>query len=148
MQIEVDFDVFQTLTLLRKSESDTENDVICRLLTLAGIEPVKSAMLDKIGKEPANVLAKLKYRNENLENGAWIGNVYFPEATQFRATYKGRTYRARIEGGRWLGEDGVTRQSPSEAASAISGTNVNGWRFWYGMRPTENEWSRLDEFRK
>lgn len=148
MQIDVDFDVFQTLTLLRRSEADTENEVIRRLLTLAGIEPVKSATFDKIASKPENVLAKLRYNTNFSDSGAWIGNVHFPEATQFRATYKGRTYRARIENGRWLGEDGIVRQSPSEAASAISGTNVNGWRFWYGMRPDETEWSRLDEFRK
>ena len=80
-------------------------------------------------------------------SGAWIGNVHFPNGTRFRATYKGRTYHAQIKDDVWIGEDGIVRRSPSEAASAISDTNVNGWRFWFGIRPSEDEWKRLDEFR-
>jgi hypothetical protein len=148
MQIEIDFEVYQLLTLLRRDESDTHNAVIRRLLTVSKVEETREQALDKLSANPANILVKLLGNNNFSGNGAWIGNVFFPDGTQFRATYKGRTHRASICGDSWIGDDGAVRQSPSEAASAISGTNVNGWRFWYGLRPGENDWSRLDEFRK
>jgi hypothetical protein len=79
--------------------------------------------------------------------GVWFGQVHLPEGTKLRATYKGRTYWAEIKNGNWLGEDRKERRSPSDAAGAISGTNVNGWRFWYAQRPGDPEWHRLDELR-
>jgi hypothetical protein len=148
MQIDVDFDVFQCLTVLRRDEGDTCNDVIRRLLAVAEVEIAKGDMRDDVRLQPANVMTKLLKKNALSErDGAWIGNVFFPDGTQFRATYKGRTFRATIKIDQWIGEDGTARRSPSDAAGAISGTNVNGWRFWYGRRPDEEEWRRLDEFR-
>lgn len=58
-------------------------------------------------------------------------------------TYKGRTYHAEIKNGQWVGEDGIVRKSPSDAASAITHTNVNGWRFWDFQRPGETSWSKM-----
>lgn len=148
MQIEVDFDVFQLLTLRRRGEDDTVSDVIRRLLTLAENVASKGDKSDHVVDATKNVIANLYRGNAKPQGGAWIGNVHFPNGTRFRATYKGRTYRAEITNNVWMDETGTVRQSPSEAASAISGTNVNGWRFWYGLRPGEEDWQRLDEFRK
>lgn len=147
MQIEVDFDVYKALTLRRKDEADSYSDVIRRLLQIAyeekttGEVPPDQTWPGKVGR--IGQLAGL----DDLD-GAWIGKVFFPEQTRFRATYKGQTFRAAIKGERWIGEDGVSHSSPSEAASAISGTKVNGWRFWYARRPEDDDWRRLDEFRK
>lgn len=128
MQIEIDFEVFKELTARRASEADSYNHVIRRLLGL----PSSSLTLDDVDK---------------LMFGAWFGNIHFPEGTKFRATYKGQTFVAEIRGGQWIGGDGVARSSPSSAASAISGTNVNGWRFWYAQRPGDPAWRRLDELK-
>lgn len=148
MQIEIDFDVFQALTILRRDEADSYNHVVRRLLKLAESDPTEDDSGDLVNPGHINVLADIMRGRAKAKDGAWIGNVFFPNGTQFRATYKGRTFRAEIRNEVWVGEDEIARQSPSEAAGSISGTKVNGWRFWYGMRPGDDEWLRLDEFRK
>jgi hypothetical protein len=79
--------------------------------------------------------------------GLWLGNAHFPDGTKFRATYKGETYVAEVRDGKWLDQEGVQRTSPSEAASAITGNNVNGWRFWLVQLPDDPTWRKLDEFK-
>ena len=62
-------------------------------------------------------------------------------------TYKGRTYSAEIKDGAWIGSDGKQRRTPSEAACAITDTNVNGWRFWKVKRPSDTSWKVLNSLR-
>lgn len=125
--IDVDFEVYKELTIRRMSESDTYNDVIRRLL--------------KIGEAPVPKLAA-------KPKGAAFKGVFFPDGTQFRVTYKGRTYTAQIKDGMWVGADGATRASPSEAAVKITGNNVNGWRFWQCKRPGDPGWQVMDRLRQ
>jgi hypothetical protein len=172
MQIEIDFEVFKTLTALRESETDSYNAVIRRLLDLPN-QNALNALLDKIppnaivgtvnalaaapshkglfgNRHPTNALAKGEAIGGILAQylqGAWFNNTHFPEGTKFRATYKGQTYYAQIKEGAWRGQDDVVRTSPSDAASAISGTNVNGWKFWHAQLPDDPSWRRLDEFK-
>jgi hypothetical protein len=129
VQIEIDFEVFKALTTLRETESDSYNSVIRRLLGMASM-----TMLKDLAKDPVRF-------------GVWFGDVHFPEGTKFRATYKGRTYNAEIRGDKWIDAEGIARNSPSDAAGAISGTNVNGWRFWHAQRPGDPAWHRLDELK-
>lgn len=156
MQIEIDFEVFKSLTALRNSEADSYNLVLRRVLGLGGELPDSAAIRSQ--NSIAELLAKAMPVTADKEpydavvaallaGGVWYNGVLFPEETQFRATYKGRTYFASVRDGRWVGQDGVVRTSPSDAASAISGTNVNGWRFWRAIRPGETEWKLLDDFR-
>ncbi len=149
MQIDVSFQVYQALTCLRRSEEDSYSDVLQRLLTLSDDLLSIGQPANEVRSRPNNILAAATINEGRMSGrGAWIGNVLFPNATKFRATYKGRTFRAEIKDELWIDEKGGIRKSPSEAAGAICGTNVNGWRFWYAMRPTDSEWKRLDEFRK
>jgi hypothetical protein len=176
MQIDIDFEVFKVLTGLRVSESDSYNAVIRRLLDMPNANAL-SALLDgstpkavvggvnalaKVGSQggrrglfgsspPRNALALDETSGGLLANyvgGIWFGNVHFPEGTKFRATYKGQTYSAEITKGQWVGADGRVRRSPSDAASAISNTNVNGWRFWYVQMPGDPSWRKLDELKQ
>lgn len=176
MQIEVEFEVFKALTSLRESESDSYNAVIRRLLNLskapAGLNPLEElrarGMLPTMSKTLAQTTSKPKPKGlfgasqaqnalpteesilgllSQYVGGAWFGPVFFPEGTRFRATYKGQTYLAEIKGGRWVDADGIVRTSPSEAASAISNTNVNGWRFWHAQLPGDPSWRKLDELK-
>lgn len=148
MQIEIDFDVYQALTLLRQNEEDSYSSVLRRILHLGTIESAQFKHLsESFCPKAPNFLGELLEGNYGRK-GAWLNNVFFPEGTDFRATYKGQTFRARIEKQAWVGADGIVRKSPSEAAGAISDTNVNGWKFWYAKRPSDNDWHRLDEFRK
>jgi hypothetical protein len=124
--IDVDFDVFKELTVRRQSESDSYSDVIRRLL-ISGEAPTSMP-------QPAS-------------KGAIFKGVHFPNGTQFRVTYKGRTYTAEIKDGEWIGADGEFRASPSEAAHAVTDTNVNGWRFWECKRPEDQQWHLIDRLR-
>ncbi len=176
MQIDIDFEVFKMLTNLRVSESDSYNAVIRRLLDLPNASAPHAALDDSIPKVVTGGLNALANsgpervrrglfgsaapRNALLPdeslgglltkymNGVWFGNVHFPNGTKFRATYKGQTFSAEIIQGQWVGADGKARRSPSDAASAISNTNVNGWRFWYVQMPGDPTWRKLDELKQ
>lgn len=122
--IEIDFDVYKELTLRRQTESTTYNDVLRELLGLDA----------ETGEHKSDA---------PTNHGAVYQGILLPEGTQFRVSYKGRTYRGCIKNGKWVDEGGRVRRSPSEAASAITRTNVNGWRFWDFKRPEDSEWRRM-----
>lgn len=142
MQIEIDFEVFKELTARLESEADSYNEVIRRLLNLSATE-VRSALSDLDTPGVPAVIQGLGGQT----SGAWFSNVFFPDGTIFRATYKGRTHRAQIRNSQWIDENGFQRSSPSDAASAISQTNVNGWKFWFARRPFDEDWHRMDVLR-
>lgn len=139
MQIEIDFEVFKALTARLVSEADTYNEVVRRLLSLPATEvTLRVGEFDTPG-HPAVLQGLL-----GQTGGVWFSNVFFPDGTIFRATFKGRTHRAHIQNSQWIDEFGNVRTSPSDAASAISNTNVNGWRFWFVRRPQDEDWARMD----
>ena|SRR5262245_56410920 len=124
--IDVDFEVYKELTVRRATEAVTHNDVIRGLLGL-----------------PAAIVTTVT----PSATGATFKGVFFPDGTQFRATYKGRTYTAEIKGGAWRDSEGTLRTSPSEAAVKITGKNWNGWRFWQCKRPEDQSWRPIDDLR-
>lgn len=127
--IEVDFDVFKALTMRRPSEDVSENDVLRQLL---GLPSRGSATM------PAPVPAP----------GDWITKgVRFPAGTEFRTSYKGQTYLARVEGGA-LVLNGKRFDSPSAAAMAVTGNPVNGWTFWECRLPGQGGWRMARNLRK
>src|SRR3954467_246652 len=118
MQIEIDFDVFKGLTLLRQGEADSYNDVLRRLLKL---KPVKSPPDDP-------------------PTGYMAAGRHLPNGTRLTATYKGKDYSAEVRNGRIVSEGGKVLNSLSAAAKNITGNNVNGLRFWRARRPTDMQW--------
>jgi hypothetical protein len=72
--------------------------------------------------------------------------VQFPDGTQLRATYKGKTYTAEIRGGSLL-LNGQRQTSPSAAASYITKNNANGWDFWEVKRPGDASWLVMKQLR-
>ena len=122
--IEVDFDVFKQLTVRRATEDVSYNDVIRELL---GLEQVNAK-----GPSPNDWVAK---------------GVRFPADTEFRANYKGQIRTGRIEGGA-LTVDGKRYESPSAAAVAITGSPVNGWRFWECRLPGKPTWQFIESLRR
>jgi hypothetical protein len=127
--IDVDFGVFKALTNLRPDEATTYNDVLRKLL---GLDP--PAVSAVASSEPAG--------------GCEYKGVFLPNGTELRVTYKGRAYTAGIKGGSWIGEDGIRRNSPSDAACAITKGNVNGWRFWKVKRPGDGDFRVLEDLRE
>jgi hypothetical protein len=131
MQIEVDFEVFKALTARRRHEGHTYNDVVRELCGLPARDS-KEIEIIPAARPPGQ---KRSFVSRDLS---------LPHGTQLRATYKGTSYCARIDDGRWIDEDGVEHRSPSAAARYITGNNVNGLRFWQGKRPDDQGWLNLD----
>jgi hypothetical protein len=128
--IDVDFEVFKQLTALRPDEATTYNDVIRKLLKLDHSSPAASGA-----------------GSSSNAGGCEFKGVFLPNGTELRVTYKGQAHVATIKDGAWIGGDGIRRHSPSDAACAITKTNVNGWRFWKVKRPNDGAWRVLDELR-
>lgn len=130
----IDFDVFKALTAERESASDSFNDVLRRKLGLAARPSVLEGVVrgttdDKVSGRP------------------WIcDEVEFPDGTKFRAHYKRRQYLAAVEDGALIYEK-KKYFSPSAAAIAVTGSNVNGWRFWECQLPGEDRWGKIDLLR-
>lgn len=128
--IEVDFDVFKQLTIRRTTEDVSYNDVIRELLGL--------------GQDKANS----SKRETDISSNDWIAKgVRFPADTEFRATYKGQVRTGRVEGGALI-VDGKRFESPSAAAVAITGSPVNGWRFWECRLPGKPSWQPIENLRR
>ncbi|MGP1282876.1 MAG: hypothetical protein ACTS1X_07865 [Parasphingopyxis sp.] len=143
MQIEIDFEVFKALTAKLTDESDSYNEAIRRLLGMPATE-----VAPRLGEIDTPGLPGVTRGLGGETGGVWFSNVFFPDGTWFRATYKGKTYRAWINKSQWVDELGNVRTSPSDAASAISNTNVNGWRFWFVRRPHDEDWVRMDALKQ
>ena len=127
--IEVDFDVFKALTMRRASEDVSENDVLRELL---GLPPRKAASHAQTSAAP----------------GDWVTKgVRFPAETEFRATYKGQTWLARVQGG-VLVLNGKRFDSPSAAGISITGNPVNGWNFWQCRLPGQASWQIIKALRR
>jgi hypothetical protein len=142
-QIEIDFEVFKALTALRRSETHTYNQVIRELLDIdKGVAVRDDPQFIKNMKALA-ALPDLVVRS-GPTTGFALRGLILPNGTLLRATHKGSSYQAMILDGEWVGEDGKTHTSPSSAASAITGNNVNGWRFWQAKRPSDSDWRNLD----
>jgi predicted CopG family antitoxin len=130
MNIEIDFEVFKKLTAMRKSETETYNDVLRQLLGLS-----QSQRLEIAKESPAAAYT-------------WTSKgVTFPASTEFRSTYRGQTIYGRVEAGA-LVVDGKRYNSPSAAAVAITGNPVNGWIFWECKLPGKSSWQIIKSLRR
>lgn len=136
--IDVDLDVFKALTARIEEEGQTHNDVLRDMLAL---DSVIEAELEG----PLAAAADALSRNFNTHFGHFYSRgLLLPNGTELRARYKGNQHFARISDGKWFNADGGEFSSPSAAAGAITGTTVNGWRFWEAKRPGDRGWRRLD----
>jgi hypothetical protein len=140
VQIDIDFEVFKALTARLENESENYNDVIRRLLSL----PDRETEFLPGETDTPGLPAPSQNALAPQAGGVWYSSAYLPNGTIFRATYKGKTYRAAIQNSQWVDELGYIRTSPSDAAKAITGNNVNGWRFWFVRRPHDEDWQRMD----
>ena len=128
--IEVDFDVYKQLTVRRTTEDVSYNDVVRELLGLG--KGKANGVKVAAGPSPEDWVAK---------------GVRFPVGTDFRANYKGQVHSARVERG-GLALNGQSYNSPSAGAVSITGSPVNGWRFWECRRPGESEWQLMESLRR
>jgi hypothetical protein len=140
-EILIDFDVFKALTARRINESHTYNDVIRDLLGLDSLQEPPEAIeaLLEVSSHPGNYP-----RSFFAPPGFSSRGLFLPNGTELRATYQQQVYGAKIDAGKWVNGNGNVHTSPSSAAKDVTGTNVNGLRFWKAKRPNDVEWIRLD----
>lgn len=124
--IEIDFEVFKTLTNLRATEDVTYNDVLRELLKL----PAQSKAAPS--KNPGKPWA--------------VDSTSFPAGSEFKAEYKGKAYLGIAKDGK-LEVEGHKFSTPSAAAMHITQTNVNGWRFWHCKLPGSNQFVPIERLR-
>jgi hypothetical protein len=72
--------------------------------------------------------------------------IYIHKRTRLRGRYKGTLYRAHVINNGSIRFAGKTYNSPSLAASAVTGRPTNGWWFWHYER-APGDWVRLRELR-
>ncbi|PTS81090.1 hypothetical protein DBR17_10085 [Sphingomonas sp. HMWF008] len=140
MHIDIDFEVYKALTARRLNEVHSYNDVLREILGLDSLQEHETEPL------LANVADALS-RPYGL-TGFYSRGIHLPDGTLLRARYKQQEYGGKIEGGRWLDNSGQEHSSASAAATAITGTNVNGLRFWEAKRPMDGGWRRLELLRQ
>jgi hypothetical protein len=121
--IDIDFEVFKALTIMRNSEKESYNDVLRGLLKLPS-------------------LSTKHFSDANTDSDWVTKGIHFPEGTEFRARYKGRNYEAQVRGGS-LHLDGKTFNSVSSAAMSITQSPVNGWIFWECRFPGQSTWKNI-----
>lgn len=136
-QIHVDLEVYKALTSRLQSEGQDHNAVIRELLRLdSPIEPdVEMNGLMRLADLARPLMAT---------SGFYSRGLLLPNGTALRARYKGLEYIGSIHDNKWIDQQGTEHSSPSAAANAITGTTVNGWRFWEAKLPHEGGWRRLD----
>ncbi len=142
MQIDVDFDVYKSLTSKRLAEDHSYNDVLRELLGLPQLRQVVAQPVG-IAVENSTALALAVAPASGLHTRG----LFLPNGTKLRALYKGSQYEAAVGNGVIAMASGKAFTSPSAAASAITQTTVNGWRFWEAMRPNDLSWQRLESLK-
>lgn len=142
-QISVSLDVYKALTARLEAEGQTHNDLLRQILNLDSLvesEGIGSLLdisvdISGLGRRIAGL---------PVEGGFFSRGLWLPNGTKLRARYKGREHTAKIEDDQWVSFSGKSINSPSAAASAITGNNVNGLRFWEANLPGKSTWVRLD----
>lgn len=142
-EILIDFDVFKALTARRINENHSYNDVIRELLGLDSVvEPMSASevLLEGVSDPFSKPLSLTIFAPAGFSHR----DLFLPNGTALKAIYKQKLYTAKIVDGKWVNASGNTHASPSAAANEVTGTNVNGLRFWSAKRPSDTDWYRLD----
>lgn len=127
--IEIDFDVHKAIELERTSFSESENEVLRRLLKL-GAASVAT---------PSAETGGLPWTRKG---------VTLPHGTKLQMQYNGRQYNGAVENGQWVVE-GERFSTPSGAASRVAvtkngnHTSLDGWAYWYVKRPGDTDWIEI-----
>lgn len=142
MTIEIDFEVYKALTARRGDETVSYNDV---LRTVLGLSQPAAGLRRLFGLAGGRV--DISDSSKSGVTDWFYKGIRFSVGTSLRAKYKGQIHVARIDrGGIIVG--GKRFATPSDAARAVTGTSVNGWRFWQCRLPGEAGWRRLDALRQ
>lgn len=124
--IEIDFDVWKALTGLLPDESATYSDVLRHILKLDAAPSAKAAL--------------------PTTGGLTCKGLHLPAGTELRANYKGSVQYGVVEDGAIV-VNNKKAATPSQAATLVTGNNVNGWMFWECRLPGGDGWKLLKSMR-
>jgi len=144
IKIEIGFDLYKELTMLRETPDASYDHVIRKLM-----ESRNNISESRDEKQPIKKrIQPIRPSSEDIRNGAgwYYQKVFFPEGTKFRAFHKGKKYEGQVYSGA-LSLNGKRFNSPSGAAVFVTGNSVNGWRFWECKRPNDITWRSIDSLR-
>ena len=134
-QIDIDFDVHQTIEIERKGFDESPNDALRRLLKLP-----PSGQRVTLTSAPSG--------------RAWSSKgVTLPHGTKLRMEYNGVEHEAVIEDGAWLCGGG-RHAGPSPAAASVAKTkdgskpSLNGWVYWSAKLPGATKWVPISALRE
>jgi hypothetical protein len=127
-QIEVDFEVMQTLWAKRKNEESTNNDALREVLGL-----------------PAKKVAA-GHLEEHDDRSFVCDGVEFPPGTEFRMKYRGEWHFGRVSDG-GLVVNGKRYGSVSAPSVDLTKTARNGWKDWECKLPGGVDWQSIDSIR-
>ncbi|MES2906795.1 MAG: hypothetical protein V4691_07205 [Pseudomonadota bacterium] len=139
--VEIDMEVHKKLETARQSFSETENDILRRLLHMLPLSRHQSPIV------PAPITS--------TEDWIWTRSgqrAMLPVGTEVRARYGGQEFAGVISKGAWVVE-GKRFETPSEAIITLARTregrqtNLNGWNLWEFRRPHETSWKPLKVLR-
>jgi hypothetical protein len=71
--------------------------------------------------------------------------LFLPQGTEIRMTYKGTIYRANVVGDDFVYDGKPT--SPGAMVNTVSGTSRNAWRDLWIKRPNDREWISAESLR-
>jgi hypothetical protein len=139
--IEIDMEVHKELENARQSFSETENDILRRLLHM----------------RPVRRLPQTPSLEPFISTDDWVWSrsgqrARLPAGTEVRARYGGCEFSGVIAKGAWM-IDGQRYETPSEAIINLARTkegqktNLNGWNLWEFRRPQETSWKPLKVLR-
>ena len=140
-KIEVSLPVLKALTA-QLEEGQSFDDALRQVLGLDSILEPESEPSD--GRRVNDDAVQRVLHAYSGKGGFFSRGLWLPNGTELRARYKQQEHRARVANNAWLDEQGNRHSSPSAAATAITRTSVNGWRFWEAKRPDDTAWRRLD----
>ena len=135
--IEIDFDVHKAIEAARMSFSETENDVLWRLLKLNGSAGVKL-------NGPSGAAASA----ETIGRSWSRKGITLPHGTRLQMQYNGLQHTGVVENGEWVVE-GERFKTPSGAAGGVARTKdgkrttLDGWEYWYVKRPSDTDWIEI-----
>ena len=135
--IDIDFDVHKTIEMARQSFSETQNDVLRRLLKI----------------DQTTKLRELRPQGD--DGRPWAGKgVVLPHHTRLRMQYNGRSHSGEIIDGQWHAE-GDVYGSPSAAAVGVAKnkagepiSSLDGWLYWSAQFPGTSKWVPILALRK
>ena len=116
-------------------------------MPLFGCHPESACAYKRWDRVVPTKPAKLAKPAANGGNPWVVSDTSFPAGSEFMAEHKGKTYSGIINDGKFELSDGGEFTTPSAAAVHVTGSRVNGWRFWKCKLPGASQFVLIERLR-